>query len=97
MTVRPFIVRCMVDGCPVEALYKLAAEWSDGTIQELKSYGLACEQHLPTVFRLSREKRGRCRLAGGESLSEPRIFRLEPGARDRQLVRQTDLEVQLAR
>jgi hypothetical protein len=88
----PFVVRCTESGCKEEACYKVAAEWSDGTTAELKTYGLACESHLEVLFRRSREKHDRCHVAEGETLSEPRIFRIEPGRRDRELMRLTDRE-----
>lgn len=97
MNARHYVVRCMVEGCSEEARYKVASQWSDGTIQELKTYGLACEQHLELIFGRSRDKHGRCRLVEGESLGLPQIFRIEPGQRDRQLVHLPELEAKLAR
>jgi hypothetical protein len=91
-----YIVRCTTHGCTEPAAYKIAAEWSDGSIKELKTYGLACEQHVESLFRASREKQGRCRLTEGESLSSPRIFRLQSGQRDPQLERLESLEQKLA-
>ena len=88
----PFVVRCTVQGCPDPARYKIAAEWSDGTTKELKTYGLACEKHLESLFQRSRDKLRGCRTAEGESLSAPGIFRIEEGRRDRELVRLPELE-----
>jgi hypothetical protein len=92
MPARRYVVRCTAEGCQEPAVYKLAAEWSDGTIGELKTYGLACPQHLDMLYRRSREKRSRCRLTEGETLSDPHIFRLEPERRDRDLLRMPELE-----
>lgn len=88
----PYVVRCTMPGCPEVARYKIAAEWSDGTTKELKTYGLACEAHLEVLFRRSRDKQQGCRIAEGETLSAPRIFRIEEGRRDRELVHLPDLE-----
>lgn len=87
-------VRCAAEGCQELAQYKIAAEWSDGTTSELKTYGLACEQHLAGLFRRGHEKRSHCRIVEGESLSPPRIFRLNTGCRDRQLQRAPELEAE---
>lgn len=92
----PFAVRCTVQECQEQAQYKIAAEWSDGTTKELKTYGLACEKHLELLFRRSREKKQGCRLAEGETLGVPCIFRIEEGRRDRELVRSPDLETGFA-
>ena len=96
MTRVPFVVRCTAQGCPEPAVYKIAAEWSDGTIKELKTYALACEKHLELQFRRSREKQRCCRVAEGESLGAPGIFRIDEGRRDRELVRLPDLEAGFA-
>ena len=96
MPSRPYIVRCSAPGCSEEARFKIASEWSDGSVHELKTYGLACEPHLEALFRHSRAKQAGCRLTEGESLSVPRIFRLEPGHRDQQLARLEELEQKFA-
>jgi hypothetical protein len=93
----PFTYRvyCTVRGCPHQARYKIAARWSDGLTEELKTYGLACEACLPHVYRLSLDKQRQCRTAQGETLEPPGIFQLEPGRRDGQLQRLPELEEQL--
>jgi hypothetical protein len=88
----PFVVCCTMPGCQETARYKIAAEWSDGTTKELKTYGLACEEHLEVLFRQSREKHRGCRVAEGETLSGPCIFQIEQGRRDRELVRLPERE-----
>jgi hypothetical protein len=88
----PYVVRCTAQGCHEPATYKIAAEWSDGTTKELKTYGLACESHLQLLFRRSRDRQRGYRLAEGESLGAPAVFRIEQGRRDRELVRMPDLE-----
>jgi len=88
----PYVIHCTVPGCSETARYKIAAEWSDGSTKELKTYGLACEKHLELLFRRSRDKQRSCRLAEGETLSPAGIFRTEEGRRDRELVRLPELE-----
>ena len=91
-----YVVRCTVQCCQELARYKIAAEWSDGSVHELKTYGLACENHLEVLFRRSLEKHQKCRQADGETLSAPQVFRIESGRRDPELVRLTDLEHRLS-
>jgi hypothetical protein len=76
-------------------VYKIAARWSDGVTEELKTYALSCPDCLADWFRRSREKQKACRLAPGEILEPPGIYQLASGQRDRQLQRQSDLEQQL--
>jgi hypothetical protein len=85
-------VRCYAPGCGGPAHFKIAARWSDGATDELKTYSLACPACLPTLLSDARVRRARCRLAPGESLDEPAVYELAAGARDRRLVRRPDLE-----
>jgi hypothetical protein len=85
-------LRCYSPECGEPAVYKIAARWSDGVTQELKTYALSCPACLAESFRRSREKRTVCRLAPGETLEEPGIYELVHGRRDRQLKRREDLE-----
>jgi len=86
---------CYQPGCGKPALYKIAARWSDGVTEELKTYALACADCLPTLFHRSCVKRAACRLAVSEKLIGPYIYVLAHGVRDRQLERRQDLELQL--
>jgi hypothetical protein len=95
MPMPPYPVLCYAPGCGQEAVYKVAARWSDGVTGELKTYSLACEQCVAELFRQAKAKRDRCRLAVGESLEKPAIFLLARGDRDRQLVRCEELEKSL--
>ncbi len=92
----PYPIICYTADCGQLAVYKIAARWSDGVTGELKTYALACEQCLPESYRRSRQKQAACRLAKGEILDPPGIYRLDRGQRDRGLERLTDLEAQLA-
>jgi hypothetical protein len=94
MTTYPVI--CYRPGCVEPAQYKIAARWSDGVTQELKTYGLACPACLAEQYSRARAKRATCRLAPGETLDEPGVYELAHGRRDHQLVRRPDLEEQLA-
>lgn len=88
-------VTCYRKGCGRPALYKIAARWSDGATEELKTYALSCEACLPEWFRVSREKQAACHLAPHETLEQPGIYLLDRGLRDRQLQRLADLEKNL--
>jgi hypothetical protein len=86
-------VICYSNGCPREALYKIAAGWSDGVTSELKTYFLACATCLPELYRAAKVKKSACRLAAGETLLDPQVFEMTRGRRDRELVRRRELEV----
>jgi hypothetical protein len=88
-------VHCTRPGCVRPAVYKIAALWSDGATEELKTYALACAECLPAAYRVSRDKPSACRLAPGETLETPGIYVLTRGCRDRALQRRPDLEQQL--
>ena len=88
----PYPLTCYAAGCPAEAAYKVAARWSDGVTEELKTYSLACPACLPGLLRAARSKKAACRLAPGETLDDPAAFELRRGGRDRRLVRRPDLE-----
>lgn len=96
MAMPPYPVYCYRPGCERLAEFKIAARWSDGITQELKTYALTCGECLAELFRRSREKQAACRLAPGEVLEPPGIYRLERGTRDQKLERLPDLEAQLA-
>ena len=88
-------VLCYRPGCGRPAVFKVAARWSDGVTQELKTYALSCADCLSEQYRASCRRRKHCRLASGESLDVPAIFELVRGQRDQQLPRCLDLEQQL--
>jgi hypothetical protein len=91
----PYPIYCYRSGCEREADFKIAARWSDGVTEELKTYALSCAECLPEWFRLSLKKQAACRTAAGEVLEKPGIFRLQRGQRDRGLERLRDLEESL--
>ncbi len=88
----PYPIYCYRKGCGKLAVYKIAARWSDGVTEELKTYALCCEECLPDWYRRSREKQKACRLAARETLETPGIYRLQHGQRDRRLERVKELE-----
>lgn len=93
----PYPLVCYRAGCGQKAVYKVAARWSDGLTNELKTYGLVCEECLAELYRASLEKQKKCRRAPGEKLDPPSIFQLVRGQRDRQLHHRADLEEQIAK
>ncbi len=95
MPMPPYPILCTTRGCGQRAQYKIAARWSDGVTQELKTYALTCAACLTVAFHHSRAKQAACRLAPGETLEPSGIYDLAPGQRDQQLRRRTDLEAEL--
>ncbi len=95
MPMPAYPIRCYTRGCTELAVYKIAARWSDGITQELKTYALTCSKCLAESFRRSRAKQTACRLAPGETLETPGIYELVRGCRDAELRRRHDLEQQL--
>src|SRR5436305_8149518 len=89
-----YVVLCTQPGCPRPAAYKIAARWSDGSTEELKTYALCCGECLAEAYRASRAKQAACRTAKGETLEAPGVYQLARGRRDQQLARRADLEQQ---
>lgn len=92
----PYPILCDAHGCKSPAAYKIAARWSDGHTQELKTYGLSCPDCLEQGYRRSKLKQQHCRLALNETLEPPGIYALERGQRDQLLRRLEDLEKRFA-
>ena len=92
MPMPSYPVRCSAPGCRAEAVFKVAAHWSDGLTDELKTYALACDDCLARLLATARLKRAACRLAAGEELDEPGVYVLSRGGRDTSLVRRPELE-----
>jgi hypothetical protein len=88
-------IYCYRNGCEKLAEYKIAARWSDGVTEELKTYALSCSACLADWYRRSREKQAACRRAKGEVLEAPGIYHLEHGQRDQKLRRLTEAEEKL--
>jgi hypothetical protein len=96
MAIPPYPISCQEPGCGRPAIYKIAARWSDGITEELKTYALSCAECLAELLCASRQKQSACRLAAGETLQPPGIYELKRGQRDRALVRLADLEGEVA-
>ena len=89
-------VRGMTDD--IDTLVELAREGENvhGDIErELKTYGMACAEHLPSWFKNSLAKQSSCRKAKNEILEMPGIYRLIRGTSDAHLQRLDDLERRL--
>jgi hypothetical protein len=95
MSMPPYPVMCYAPGCQHLAAFKIAARWSDGITDELKTYHLACPACLAKLYASAKTKRAACRLAPGETLDAPGIYELHRGDRDKRLKRRTDLEKEL--
>jgi hypothetical protein len=95
MLLTDYRIPCCSMGCTNEAVFKVAARWSDGLTGELKTYSLCCESCLAAEYWASRRKQADCRLAAGESLEVPGIYRLVRGQRDRDLQRLAEMELRL--
>jgi hypothetical protein len=95
MPMPPYPVLCYRKGCGHLAVYKIAARWSDGVTEELKTYSLCCAECLTALFQDAHKRRAACRLAAGETIDPPAIFEIHRGARDRELVRLRELEEKL--
>jgi hypothetical protein len=96
MPMPSYPIYCYTPDCGELAQYKIAARWSDGLTEELKTYALSCPRCLADWFARARVKQAACRRAPGEILDPPGIFLLGRGKHDRELERRPDLEAQLA-
>jgi hypothetical protein len=96
MPMPAYPVLCYRPGCGRPAAYKVAARWSDGVTQELKTYALSCPDCLAEWLARGRARQAACRLAAGETLEPPGVYELAHGRRDRELTRRQDLEGQSA-
>lgn len=91
MPMPSYPVLCYAAGCSHPAAFKIAARWSDGVTEELKTYFLSCAECLPDLFARAAVKHAACRLAPGETLDAPSVYELHRGERDRALKRREDL------
>jgi hypothetical protein len=86
------VVRCSEPGCQEPAAFKVAAPWSGGGFAELKTYGLACFEHLREILRGAEARWLDYEPVPGESVHDVGIYRFEPGKSDSELERDHDLE-----
>lgn len=85
-------IACSHKGCMEKATYKVAASWSDGRFRELKSYGLACQDHVGDMFREAVVKCKDTVRAPGEVIEPVGIYKFREGLRDTLLERLWGLE-----
>ena len=95
MPMPPYPIYCYRKGCGKPAEFKIAARWSDGATNELKTYALSCSECLADFFHQSRAKDAACRRAPGEKLEAPGIYAMQRGVRDIEFSRRPELEQQL--
>lgn len=72
-------VTCGAPGCGGLAEYKIAAPWSAGRFSELKTYGLACEQHYTQAYRDALRRRKIHPPSAEEVQGEITVFKFEKG------------------
>ncbi len=89
-----YVVRCDVRGCERQARYKVAASWTDGVLTELKTYALACEEHVISLYRAAAERHAVYRPRAPEALGPLTVYELVRGKRDRELVRAEAVEAE---
>ncbi|HEY3788995.1 MAG TPA: hypothetical protein VGL71_09080 [Urbifossiella sp.] len=94
MPMPPYPVLCSAPGCNNPAAYKIAAKWSDGITDELKTYSLACSDCSSKLVADAEAKHAACRLAPGETLEKPVRYELNRGDRDKSLKRCANAEAQ---
>lgn len=87
-----WVVKCSEPECGEPAVYKVAAPWSDGQFSELKTYGLACREHIHDVLRSAEARWLDYEPVRGEVVQDVGIYIYEPGKFDRELQRDWDLE-----
>lgn len=71
---RNYPVVCHGAGCTAPGPFKIAARWTDGATQELKTYSLACAECVPGLLAEARAKHAVCRTAEGEILDPPGVY-----------------------
>jgi hypothetical protein len=79
-------VPCGASGCGSDAEYKIAANWSAGRFNELKTYGLACEAHYAQAYRDALRRRKIHPPSAEEAQGEIGVYRYEKGKSDKSLV-----------
>ena len=81
---------CDIPGCGRPATRKVAAPWSDGSVSELKNYGVYCTEHAAEKLTEARRKQRRTRLFEGETIGDVTLYQLSEGRRDAELIPATD-------
>jgi hypothetical protein len=92
----PMPILCDVPGCGEAASHKIAAPWKGGGFSELKTYGFACPDHVRDVLGDAEARWLDYEPVRDEVVGYLAIFRFEPGVGDRRLVRDYEMEEDLA-
>jgi hypothetical protein len=74
------------------ACYKIAARWSDGATDELKTYGFACEQCVRHVLGVARRRQSRVQLAPEEVTPLAEVYDLQTVRQNREAARRPEIE-----
>ncbi len=72
-------VSCGKPGCRGLAEYKVAAPWSAGRFSELKTYGLACDEHHVQTYRDALRRRKVHPPSAEEAQGEIALYHFEKG------------------
>jgi hypothetical protein len=73
---------CSQPGCTAAAVYKVAAVWRDGTFRELKTYALACPEHLEPLRIAAADRHARLVLRDEEAVEPLGVYLLASAPRD---------------
>jgi hypothetical protein len=79
--------KCSTLGCGRVGMFKVAAPWSYGNINELKNYGVCCEDHRSALFTRAKTASAGLPSAEGENVGPVGVYSIRPGARDAELSR----------
>ncbi|WP_435018136.1 hypothetical protein TA3x_000081 [Tundrisphaera sp. TA3] len=76
---------CSTPGCRATPRFKVAAAWISGPLRELKTYGLACDEHRDALLDRARGQRRVLHLSGEEEVGPVQVYLLAQGRRDNEL------------
>ncbi len=79
--------KCSVPGCGRPGVFKVAAPWSYGSINELKNYGVSCEEHRDALFTRATAENAGLAAVDGEKFGPVGVYQILLGVRDADLTR----------
>lgn len=79
--------KCSLPGCGRPGVFKVAAPWSYGNINELKNYGVCCEEHRDGLLQRARGESQGLAPSEGEKIGPVGVYQILPGVRDAELTR----------
>ena len=79
--------KCSTLGCDRPGVFKVAAPWSYGNINELKNYGVCCEEHRSSLLERAKAENASVPSAEGEKFGPVGLYQLVYGLRDADLKR----------